>query len=550
MSEEEVFKSRSKLPRSPTPDSSGEKPKESGYLSDFINLSKNLSQLQLNENQPDNITIKSNANRRSVSFNLPSSSSTFYAPQDDSLNQTILRNQLLELDETLSVPNQIDTSHSGFTLLDQFSVQHFYPEFSSLEVSLRQVPSLKSLAEEVCVRHGLICQGGNTTQNTIVEDILIVVDGAESLEQQHLKANQTNVRKSSGVKLNESVGNTAESEKDSKNESNKNTTESEQSDQNKFRSDNNTDFNLNNLTPEAEEMALTIPAILSGVEKFTSKSREQIESFIASAILYNELASEDRDLKAVVLKTVRSRLAAVTKLGNVKNLTFDQIIARIREKFQIDISFDAAQEKLISIQQGKNESIDDYGERIKKLVDIMNAACMNDNEAVQNAQVDMNEKLAIRKFKQNLQDKNLRLLTLSSTHNNLFEAISFAVEKHGEINTTNVKTNAVANEAPPKAKKYCNICKRKSHNTKDCYSNKGNQQNGESSEKSQNSEQSQTRTFKGKSNGGKSTRRSMKQASGNVQSDDGSDEDAPEPFCREDGQQQLPLRSYRAHLNC
>lgn len=183
MSEEEVFKSRSKLPRSPTPDSSGEKPKESGYLSDFINLSKNLSQLQLNENQPDNITIKSNANRRSVSFNLPSSSSTFYAPQDDSFNQTILRNQLLELDETLSVPNQIDTSHSsgGFTLLDQFSVQHFYPEFSSLEVSLRQVPSLKTLAE-VCVRHGLICQGGNTTQNTIVEDILIVVDGAESLE--------------------------------------------------------------------------------------------------------------------------------------------------------------------------------------------------------------------------------------------------------------------------------------------------------------------------------------------------------------------------------
>lgn len=84
---------------------------------------------------------------------------------------------------------------------------------------------------------------------------------------------------------------------------------------------------------------------------------------------------------------------------------------------------------------------------MKKLLDIMNTESTDTNVAIQDAKSKMNEKLAIRKFKQNLFENNVRMMALSVNHSDLYEAISFANEKSEEMRMSNIrqeqpKTNA------------------------------------------------------------------------------------------------------------
>lgn len=113
----------------------------------------------------------------------------------------------------------------------------------------------------------------------------------------------------------------------------------------------------------------------------------------ANVELYDDLCGESEELKLIVLKTVKSRLKAITILGNVQSMTLEQIITRIREKFKLSMTFDAAQEKLLAIQQTPKESIDLFGERVKKLLDIMNTERTDTNVAIQDAKSKMNEKI-------------------------------------------------------------------------------------------------------------------------------------------------------------
>lgn len=186
-------------------------------------------------------------------------------------------------------------------------------------------------------------------------------------------------------------------------------------------------------------MALNISTILTGIGKFSSESQEEIKQFIANCDLYNDLAGND--MKPIVLKVIRTRLVTVTKLGRIDTLTWTQIKAKINNAFKPEISFDAAQEKLLAIKQYSHETVEMYGDRLKKLLDAMNMASTSDNADVQEAQYTANEKLAVRKFKQNLHDPNLRMISLAVNHNNLYDAITFVDEKREELNTTNVETD-------------------------------------------------------------------------------------------------------------
>lgn len=379
--EDDIFQRKPRVARSPPPKSP---------ISDFLNLSKNCGIIDDNiASGGKNNTIQAGQvenRRKSVSFQVPTTSSTFYQPNDNSSFN------LLDL-ETDFVPNE-STDFNSF--LDPYAgAQATYSDLAGIsgvhlsESNIRnrpfQVHSLVFLTQTVCANKNIDC--GNAL--------------AESSNWKHIFQRELENRTTAVKTVVQNLNTVA--------------------------------------TIEHEEMAgLSVHSIVRGIDKFGYKTREDVESFISNIELFNDLCDTNNDLKLVVLKTVKSRLKAITLLGNVQALTLEQIIARIRDKFKLSMTFDAAQEKLLSIQQGARESIDSYGERIKKLLDIMNTESSDENVDIQDAKAKMNESLAIRKFKQNILDPNVRMMSLSHTHADLYEAISFANEKLEELQMSNM----------------------------------------------------------------------------------------------------------------
>lgn len=500
----EAFKRSSKLSRSP-------------QRSVWFSLpSKSASKKSVESGNSTTNTVVDEDRRKSVSFNLPATSSTFYGQGDTSVNN------LIDLD--LSSPRIDVASQFDYSLDPYLGAQATYSDLNDshirgfAESHIRNGPlvvhSLVYLVQNFCAKAGIDC--GN------------ILAESSNWKRAFLEENL--------VKRSEHSSHEPNGEQQS------------------FVVPDNIDNLPENMFEE--EMALNLNAIVSGIERFSSKSQEDIESFIASVELYNDLCDENEALKLTVLKTVRSRLKTVTKLGNVQTLSLLGIITRIREKFKLTMSFDAAQEKLLSIQQGLKESIDAFGERTKKLLDVMNSVSTNENVEVQNAQAKMNEKLAVRKFKQNLYDRNVRMMALAVTHDDLYDAISFATEKFEEMRLSNVRQEqpkafvkenhtqkSVADGKNSNGNMFCHLCKRKNHFTRDCFLKKKNQQDGEQPGKFVENKNKPVEEKKF-NRAGKS--RSMNQASySNV--DEGGESDTQSLVS--DGPQQMQLHTFGAHLN-
>lgn len=76
--------------------------------------------------------------------------------------------------------------------------------------------------------------------------------------------------------------------------------------------------------------------------------------------------------------------------------------------------------------------------KIRDLLDALNATTINDNADIQNSNRTMNEHLAIRKYKQNIFDREVRAMALSADHSNLAEAIAHATSKCEQLQASNV----------------------------------------------------------------------------------------------------------------
>lgn len=507
-SENDIFGRKPRINRSPKKQVQED---ESGIVKDFMNLSKNCEKIESNLASGESNIAQPNQSelggRKSVSFQIPTTSSTLYQPADDS------QINLLDFDSEINFDPNITSA-----ALDPFAgAQSTYSDLAGISFRLSEsniqnrpfpIHSLVYLAQAVCIS----CE---IDYSTVF---------AESSSLKHLFINSFENR----VRSNNSV--------------------------------NKTETVIQAENPEGEQQetnmtGINAHSIVRGIDKFSWKNREDVESFIANIELFDDLCGTSDDLKLIVLKTVRSRLKAITLLGNVQSLTLIQIIARIREKFKLSMTFDAAQEKLLSIQQGSKESIDNFGERVKNLLDIMNTESADTNDAIQNAKAKMNENLAIRKFKQNLFNSNVRMMALSATHSDLYEAVSFANEKLEEMRMSNVRQEQPKNstntlnvqksntaEKDKKEKMFCHICKRKNHMTKDCFAKKNNQQN----DNSQSNKQSENtnKSFDGKKFNRAGKSRSMNQASGGNANESGDDDDE-QIFESEE----MPLRTFGAHLN-
>lgn len=210
---------------------------------------------------------------------------------------------------------------------------------------------------------------------------------------------------------------------------------------------NSQNQNNNNLQLPAQEpvlpintnnnrtMALSVGDILSGIPDFDPKSNDSIKKFVSQVDLMHTLSPNSGE---IILPIARAKLVTANKLSSVTDRTWAQIKADIQEKYRTQVSYEVAQEKLISVQQGPKESHDAYANRVRALLDSLNGATINDNADIQNANRKMNENLAIRKFKQNIFDRELRTMALSAEHTSLADAISHAATKYEQLRASNV----------------------------------------------------------------------------------------------------------------
>lgn len=572
------FEKRNKLARTPA-----KKQQDSGFISNFLNVSQNISAIE--------------EGRRSLSFNEPSSASTFVDREkhiDDSHGDSAQSEQpLINLNISQSEPIQGGPSildHYNFsreTVADLFSESQF-----TFHTSPIPVHSLKYLAHAACITNHIdateafsfditafvskaIEELHNERINRGTADFSNSASQANSAQYSNNNSNSNKTKDRNTARVDNSANSAGSSQSNLNSTRNQspgqsntaNTANSTQGSNNSGSSSTPPSPNENNTgnpntfreVDEDGEMALSINTILRGIEKFSSKTQEEVECFIASVELYNELAGDDANLKATVVKVVKSRLKAITSLGNVQNLTLVQIIERIRDKFKLNMTFETAQEKLLTIRQNSNEKIDAYGDRVKQLLDIMNVHCSTEGSVeVQNAKTEMNENLAIKKFKQNLSNPNARVVAIAKDHTNLYEAISFVIEKFEALsatnsnnsnnsNTSNGNKNKNPSEKQQKHKAWCHICKKNNHFTRDCYSKNKTREPKQTNDKQQN-ESSNKHYRSNKMDKSKYNGRSMNQASTSNSNIDHEPDDDNSSECSDT--QSIQLQTYNAHLNC
>lgn len=119
-------------------------------------------------------------------------------------------------------------------------------------------------------------------------------------------------------------------------------------------------------------------------------------------------------------------------------------------------TYEFAQEELSTIRQRKNESMEEYGKRIRKGLEKLNLATKSLTES-DTALVPLrkaNEVHAIRKFEQNMFDEKIKLMIGAANFQSLREAIKFAMNKELFRKTTNVK--------------ICTFCKIVGHTEDEC----------------------------------------------------------------------------------
>lgn len=193
--------------------------------------------------------------------------------------------------------------------------------------------------------------------------------------------------------------------------------------------------NTQNNTNQTLTMALTPGDILKGIPDFDPKSQDSIKVFIAQVDLMYVLAPNSGD---TILAIAKAKLVTANKLSTITDKTWAQIKADIKLKYKTQMSFEVAQEKLLSLQQGQKESHETYANRVRSLLDALNSTTINDNADIQHSNRAMNESLAIRKYKQNIFDRELRGMALSVDHSNLSDAIAHASPKYEQLIASNL----------------------------------------------------------------------------------------------------------------
>lgn len=211
------------------------------------------------------------------------------------------------------------------------------------------------------------------------------------------------------------------------------------------------------------KMAFNIGDILKAVPTFDGKEKD-LDTFINICESFNDIADEELKEQLVTVFKMKIIGRALSLIQPTSELdTWARIKNKLEETFKKPVTYELAQYELAMIKQKRNESMEDYSERILKGLEKLNNASKNLSklpEAFLGMQ-EANARQALQHFEQNIYNDDLRIRVDSANKKDLREAILFAKQKEISLRLNTQKT--------------CDFCKMSGHEVTDCRKKNSNQ---------------------------------------------------------------------------
>lgn len=172
-----------------------------------------------------------------------------------------------------------------------------------------------------------------------------------------------------------------------------------------------------------ETMAVTLTDAILAIPVFKGEKKE-LETFVNTCDVYMDLMANEN--KPHLFRIIKTKITgeALSKISPISELAdWPAIKAKLKLKVYKKVSFEFAQEDLNNITQNKEETIEQYGNRMKSTLRNLNESISDiaDIGAEMSILRRVNEKQAISKFQQNLRNNNVRVLVSASSKETLDE---------------------------------------------------------------------------------------------------------------------------------
>lgn len=221
---------------------------------------------------------------------------------------------------------------------------------------------------------------------------------------------------------------------------------------------------LSSQTSTESEMAeVSVKDILSFKIPFFSGDQKELDGFLNTCKMYNELTPEA--LKGTLLNLVKAKITG-DALSKIQPITGHENLANLlkilEETIRKPVSYEFANEDLSNIMQNRDETIEAYGKKAREALHRLNKSSIKVSDNVQEQTVfrKAHEKLAISKFTQNLRNPQLRVAVAAANKLTLEECIVYAMERELIEKNSNLRTLS------------CNICGSNQHRNNDCPRNR------------------------------------------------------------------------------
>lgn len=185
-----------------------------------------------------------------------------------------------------------------------------------------------------------------------------------------------------------------------------------------------TDKKDGKMNVEPKDAIMAIP-VFSGEQK-------ELDTFINTCDLYNSLVLDANKGNLLLIIKAKIRGEALSKVTPFEDCdTWEKLKKRIRDRIRKPVTLEFAQEDLNKISQGPNESMEDYGKKVKNKLRKLNEASrqLASTDAERAILQKANERLAISKFEQNIRDNTVRVLVSATKNDSLDDAIQMALQK-------------------------------------------------------------------------------------------------------------------------
>lgn len=201
---------------------------------------------------------------------------------------------------------------------------------------------------------------------------------------------------------------------------------------------------------------------LTSIPIFSGETRDSLTQFIDicdSLYFFCQNMNEYGELLMQIIIQLRGEARLVINELNENEFDWADIKELLQNKFKYLSNRDIINSKIENLKQEKNESISDFADRTRKLLNEKNRAYNN----LTYDQRDEHDRLARKHFARGINNSKLRERMLLRGSNTIEEAISFAIEMENE-NEGFIANNEL----------FCKFCRNIGHRERDCRSKEQN----------------------------------------------------------------------------